>query len=273
MPYRDSKIEGGRVRLKTSPIAGETIGPAGLSTGELALNSADGVLYYKTAGGEVGEVAGGFDDAPEDGTTYGRKDAAWVDITSPANLQVSRGNAAEVAGYTPLDGEPIWDNTNDLLYVGNGETPGGVLVGSPQKVAYQSTAAMIPSAPETYTNATPLTLAPQNSVWEITYIAKLEAGDFGDNASYSVKVGGFTGLSAIDGVMEYTDSDGAVARSLIQNNTESFAIGEGAPAVLRVSGLLRVTSASGTLAIGLNGSDTDVSSPLVRSALVARRIL
>lgn len=55
MPYRDSKIDGGRVRLKTSPIAGETIGPEGLSTGELALNSADGVLYYKGAEGGAGQ--------------------------------------------------------------------------------------------------------------------------------------------------------------------------------------------------------------------------
>lgn len=54
MPYRDSKIEGGRVRLKTSPIAGETIGAGGLSTGELALNSADGVLHFRTASGGAG---------------------------------------------------------------------------------------------------------------------------------------------------------------------------------------------------------------------------
>lgn len=55
MPYRDSSTEGGRVRVKASPTAGETIAPGGLRTGELALNSADGVLYFKTATGTAGQ--------------------------------------------------------------------------------------------------------------------------------------------------------------------------------------------------------------------------
>jgi hypothetical protein len=45
MPYQDSNVTGGKVALKHSGVAGETK-PA-LVPGELALNSADGVLYYR----------------------------------------------------------------------------------------------------------------------------------------------------------------------------------------------------------------------------------
>ena len=54
MPYRDASADGGRVRLKNSSTAGETIAPAGLRTGELALNNADGVLHFRTASGGAG---------------------------------------------------------------------------------------------------------------------------------------------------------------------------------------------------------------------------
>jgi len=71
----------------------------------------------------------GFDDAPEDGVIYGRKDAEWVDMTSPANLQVRRGTAAEVAAITPLQGEPVWETDAKKLVVGDGSTVGGITVG------------------------------------------------------------------------------------------------------------------------------------------------
>lgn len=71
----------------------------------------------------------GLEEAPEDGIIYGRKDAEWVDMTSPANLQVRRGTAAEVAAITPLEGEPVWATDLKRLYVGDGTTTGGVPVG------------------------------------------------------------------------------------------------------------------------------------------------
>ena len=71
----------------------------------------------------------GFDDAPEDGIIYGRKDAEWVNMTSPANLQVRRGTAAEVAAITPLEGEPVWETDAKKLVVGDGSTVGGITVG------------------------------------------------------------------------------------------------------------------------------------------------
>jgi len=74
--------------------------------------------------GEFGDL-----EAPEDGIIYGRKDAEWVDMTAPANLQVRRGTAAEVAAITPLEGEPVWATDTKQLVVGDGITAGGIQVG------------------------------------------------------------------------------------------------------------------------------------------------
>ena len=69
-------------------------------------------------------------EAPIDGVIYGRKDANWVDITAPANLQVRRGTKAEVNAITPLDGEPVWKTDSKTLAIGDGSTVGGVNVGN-----------------------------------------------------------------------------------------------------------------------------------------------
>jgi hypothetical protein len=45
MPYQDSDVSGGKVSLKNSSTAGEA--KPGLVNGELALNSADNVLYHR----------------------------------------------------------------------------------------------------------------------------------------------------------------------------------------------------------------------------------
>jgi hypothetical protein len=74
--------------------------------------------------GEFGEL-----EAPQDGIIYGRKDGEWVDMTAPANLQVRRGTAAEVAAITPLEGEPVWATDTKKLSVGDAATAGGIEVG------------------------------------------------------------------------------------------------------------------------------------------------
>ena len=75
-------------------------------------------------------VVDGIEEAPADGVIYGRKDLAWVNMTAPANLQVRRGTAAEVAAITPLEGEPVWATDTKKLYVGDGSTAGGILAGN-----------------------------------------------------------------------------------------------------------------------------------------------
>lgn len=217
------------------------------------------------------EVVDGLPDAPEDGVIYGRRNAEWVDMTGAANLQVNRGTTAEVAAYTPMDGEPVWDSENKLLVMGDDETQGGIFVGSPQRVAYQSTAVAIPESSAGYTNATPLVLSPQNSVWQINYYAVF-GGDFTDNANYAVLLGGFSNLSAIDGTVTVIDDGDNVTQKIIQATTTTFASGDGLPCVLHIDGIIRVTGASGTVAIGFSGADTQASQGLARSVLVARRL-
>jgi hypothetical protein len=45
MPYQDSDVSGGKISLKNSSLAAE--GKPSLVNGELALNSADNVLYHR----------------------------------------------------------------------------------------------------------------------------------------------------------------------------------------------------------------------------------
>ena len=88
------------------------------------------VVKGTTAGtyaeGNDSRFGDGLAEAPEDGIIYGRKDADWVDITAPANLQIRRGTAAEVAAITPLDGEPVWETDTKKLVIGDGLTLGGI---------------------------------------------------------------------------------------------------------------------------------------------------
>lgn len=53
MSYRDSDVSGGKIRLKVSATADETLGADGLDAGELALNRADGVMYFKTSANAI----------------------------------------------------------------------------------------------------------------------------------------------------------------------------------------------------------------------------
>ena len=45
-------------------------------------------------------------------------------------LQYRRGTTDERLSIIPLDGEPIWDTTNQKLYVGDGQVHGGIAVDS-----------------------------------------------------------------------------------------------------------------------------------------------
>jgi hypothetical protein len=47
-----------------------------------------------------------------------------------STLQLKRGSAASVAAYTPALGEPVWNLTTQNLSIGDGATPGGIVVGS-----------------------------------------------------------------------------------------------------------------------------------------------
>ena len=157
--------DGGPVRVRTSITASETPTPAEIEEGEIALNSADGVLYFQNTSGLIGPV--GFQDAPSDEIIYGRRDGAWVDITSPANLQVNRGTTAEVAAYTPLDGEPVWDSTTKHLWVGDGSTQGGVLVGKRTVASTPFPENPVALTSASYSTLVAVSLSGSGSVWHI----------------------------------------------------------------------------------------------------------
>jgi hypothetical protein len=120
--------DGGPVRVRTSNTASETPTAAELEEGEIALNAADGALYYQDSSGAV-ELAA-TPEAPEDGGTYARKDGEWIDVEGAANLQIRRGTESEVDEITPLEGEPVWVTDDKYLVVGDGSTAGGITVPS-----------------------------------------------------------------------------------------------------------------------------------------------
>lgn len=266
MTYRDSSTDGGRVRVKTSPVAGETIGPSGLRTGELALNSADGKLYYKTATGALGTVANGFDDAPEDGTTYGRKDADWVDITSPANLQVRRGTAAEVAAITPLAGEPVWATDTKVLTVGDGSTAGGVISGHPAKV-WQGGGANMDGVPFSL-----FTLTPQNSVWELSVLLNLgpAGSDYETNEYTVISLASSSGIAAPIGHFIYINSTGNVQHKILSDTAATFDI-TGNGEFLRINAIVSVTSSSGVVTMSA-ANDNWSGGIAAESFAIAKRI-
>lgn len=77
-------------------------------------------------------VGSGFliPDAPNNSITYGRRNGAWIDIASAANLQFRQGTDADrlVMSPVPLSGEPIWTTDGKRLFVGDGTTVGGVAI-------------------------------------------------------------------------------------------------------------------------------------------------
>ena len=125
MAWRDAVMTGGRIRLKHSKTSGETLGADGLENGEIALQAAEGLLYYKDADGNIQDAA--IAGAPADGNTYGRKDGAWVDLASAAALQFRQGTDAERLAMDPVpaSGEPIYATDTNRFFIGDGTTTGG----------------------------------------------------------------------------------------------------------------------------------------------------
>jgi hypothetical protein len=95
----------------------------------LSFNEANKNLAISS--GNTVSLSAFVEEAQTDGIFYGRKDGAWVDITSPANLQIRRGTAAEVAAITPLEGEPVWATDTKRLFIGDGVSAGGYIINPP----------------------------------------------------------------------------------------------------------------------------------------------
>ncbi len=124
MPYRP--IQEGKHHIQYSTTPGETLQPGGLKPGELAVNTADGVMFCGSADGSITSV-GGLSDAIADGNTYARKDGSWVDLASAAALQFRQGTNLERLAMTPppATGEPIYTTDTNRFFIGDGTTTGG----------------------------------------------------------------------------------------------------------------------------------------------------
>lgn len=159
------------------------------NTGLVDGNTASGRVIVTTTGGAVTTATigsgltlsdgtltatGSVADAPSDGITYGRKNASWVDITSPANLQVRRGTAAEVAAITPLDGEPVWATDTKEFFVGDGVTAGGVPVS--EHTLYSSDAVAILQGQYSIVGGGAIWIASKCDLASVTYPAGLGSG-------------------------------------------------------------------------------------------------
>lgn len=137
--HQASDINSGTFNIARIPT-GSTSSTVSLGNHGHELNSlaATGIVFGKvltstgsnSASWENPSGSGDVEEAPEDGVIYGRKDADWVNITEPANLQIRRGTAEEAEAITPLEGEPIWETDTKVLRVGDGSTLGGIAVGN-----------------------------------------------------------------------------------------------------------------------------------------------
>lgn len=124
-------------------------------------------------------------DSPQNGTTYARKDGNWVDIYNTANLQLSMGTYSEINSYIPLSGEPIYDTTNKVVYIGDGSTVRGNLIGNVSKFAKIDNTVSIPTG-GSYTTPLSVTLNSLNSIWEITSSFVFNGVDGDNEVSISI---------------------------------------------------------------------------------------
>ena len=197
---RGKELTGFEYCHQTSTTPGAVPAAGDVKPGELAVNAADGVIFYKKPDGSI--AAAGFGDSPADGTIYGRRNAEWVDTAGPSNLQVNRGTSAQVEAYTPLSGEPVWDTTQKRLFVGDGATAGGIPVGYPVVKAAMSFGGSIESS--TFIKQTFVTLSPLNSTWHVRGYCSIQAVD-SVSASVVLKT---MPTGTLSGVVTVTQGDG-----------------------------------------------------------------
>ena len=209
-----------------------------------------------------------FVDAPTDGGTYARSDGQWIDIEQAANLQLRRGTAAEVAAITPLPAEPVWTTDTKLLYVGDGSTLGGVLVGD----SFIRTTTSVGPLSGTYTldSALSRTLATTGSVWYVEMLSMYSLpSPFSDAPQVRLPM---TGLTLIGNgssqnpagtISAFNPATGSNVATLSSSSTpgDSWSV--------RWSGLATLTASSVTLGLEHAGGGGVVRS---RGYLSVRRV-
>lgn len=182
-------------------------------------------------------------DAPSGVITYGRRNNQWVDLTSPANLQIRRGTSSEVSGIIPLQGEPVWDTTYNILYIGDESTYGGI------PVAYPTKAYKFIGLPGGFNSDNlpwfSINLGPQNSVWEFDIYANFNLYGEG-NSTTTFSFSQSTNIQSLVGSLTYIDNTTNTAQhfSLANNNIICNVANDGE--TLKVNGMFTVSSTTGT---------------------------
>lgn len=183
-------------------------------------------------------------DAPSGDITYGRRNNQWVDLTSPANLQIRRGTSSEVSGIIPLQGEPVWDLTNKILYIGDGSTFGGISISYPTKFY---TFNNLPGGNSL--NWFAIELSPQNSVWELNMYATFNLFSEG-NSTAEFSFINSTGISSPVGDLTYIDPSTHTAQhfslyTAFNSNVTCNVTIDGE--ILKTNGIFTVSAPTGVL--------------------------
>lgn len=210
----------------------------------IIVDSGNPYITKKIAWKNIGIPSGSITDAPSGTITYGRRNNQWVDITAPANLQIRRGTASEVSGIIPLQGEPVWDTTNKILYIGDGSTYGGIPVSYPTK-AYKFVNLPGGNVYQWFT----INLSPQNSIWEINLFATFDLLSEG-NSTATFSFASSTNIQQVVGNLIYTDPNTSSAQYNSLNtafsSSATFNVASDGE-ILNVTGAFTVSSATGTL--------------------------
>ena len=209
--------------IRSMTAAQWTAGNYEMLSGELGIESDTG--KQKAGNGNRWnntDYLSGMDEPPSDSIIYGRRNETWVDLTSPANLQVNRGTASEVSAYVALAGEPVYDATSKALHVGDGTTAGGALIGAKSTVSGGGPGVDYTVPDDAYVGTTSATIGPTGSVWRLTGYLRFE-GDSESNAP-RINVGtGYSGDSVIlGGHYTATNTNGSVVAGLIRDASDEI---------------------------------------------------
>jgi hypothetical protein len=204
-------------------------------------------------------IVDGLEEAPADGGTYARQNQQWIDLQQAANLQFNRGTSAEVAAYTPLAGEPVWDESTKNLFVGDGSTAGGILVG--RRVVVSPTVDSQPITSATYSTPIAVTLPGNGTVWRVFGTLHFDGIDVTDadvqvdlNPNIGVIKRGSAWISAPAGSSYKTYTAGSVTTAVAQ--TEKAAVDIDYVVIVNASSVafgLPIRRTAGTTAAYYNG--------------------
>ena len=178
-------------------------------------------------------------------------------------LQVRRGSTADRTGITPLSGELIWDESQSRLYVGDGDTAGGVAAASYTTAEAQDAAAEIfTTGSHTGISFSYNSLTKQISAVTETPDLSNYTGTIGADA-FKGSFFGDDSTIIIDGVLNSVNLEQTIRSNVIPFSTESYDIGSSGLRFkdIYLSGTINTTGEAiyiGDALIGNTGTQIDL---------------